>query len=671
MDYSKESIDRQLKIQNLKDAGVICYANSFHGKQDIAKLREIPESEYKDVDFLLENWSVWKFKTAGRIISSRGMWKLTFAKLRDNTWDIQVSFMRDKIIFNTWRKNVESLEIDGEEKSAYKIAEKFCQVWDYIGISWDLFLTKHWEITIFVNEFQILSKAVRPLPEKFHWVQDQETIYRQRYLDLIMNQESYDRFLFRSKFVKTLRDFYDENNFIEIETPVLWNAASGAAAAPFMTHHNDFNEDYFLRISPETALKKAMVGRFERVVEFARDFRNEWSDPSHLQEFTMIEHYAAWWNFEDNMKFTEDMFNYVFDKMKLNRVINVKDKEWNIKEVDFSKKFERINYIEWVKKQSGINVENYWPSDAEKLRADIKTAWYTWEWIDKQATATMIDYLYKKVLRPSIVWPAFVYNYPKTMQPLARQSDKDENIVEQFQLLVNGWEILKAYSELVDPKIQQEKFDEQSWSLEAWDEEATSWDADFVLAMEYWMPCQSGWGMWVDRIVSILTEQENLRDVVLFPTMKSEKNEVSIWQSKDTKIAIAIINKNACNEKWQEMNTIAHLNASFAARKWKELFMQDKITTNDWGSINLNIKHAIMIKETISGEDILDLINQSKINNLEVAEFTREMIETTDDRKVAENTKSKNHKDIEYMWVLVFGNKKEVEKLTKKFDLYS
>lgn len=532
MDYSKESIDRQQKIQNMKDAGIICYANNFRWKQDILTLIESSKSKYKEVDFLMENWSVWEYKTAGRIISSRGMGKLTFAKLRDNTWDIQVCFMRDMVDFNTGRVVVKELEIAWEMKSAYKIAEKFCQVWDYIWIVWDLFLTKHWELTLFVREFQVLSKAVRPLPEKFHWIQDKETIYRQRYLDLIMNQDTYDRFLFRSKFIKTLRDFYDENNFIEIETPVLWNAASGAAAQPFSTHHNDFNEDYFLRISPETSLKKATVGRFERVVEFTRNFRNEWSDPSHIQEFSAIEHYASWWNFEDNIRFTEDMFDYIFNKLKLNKEIEIKDKNWNPRIVNFSTPWDRIDYIAWVKDKSGIDIESYTEKDADKLRADIKKAWLTWEWIDKQATATMIDYLYKKVLRPSIIGPSFVYNYPKTMQPLARTSDQDENTVEQFQVVVNGWEILKAYSELIDPKTQKENFEAQSWALEAWDEEATSWDDDFVLAMEYWMPPQSGWGMWIERILSLLTKQENLRDVVLFPLMKSDNNNQKIENEK-------------------------------------------------------------------------------------------------------------------------------------------
>ena len=207
-------------------------------------------------------------------------------------------------------------------------------------------MTKHGELTLFVKEFQILSKAVRPLPEKFHGVTDQETIYRQRYLDLIMNNESYDRFLFRSELVNVLRNFYHKHDFVELETSTLGSSASGAAAKPFVTHHNDFDEEFYLKISDETQLKKATVGRFERVYEIDKDFRNEGSDPSHLQEFTMVEHYAAYWNFEDNMKFSEEMIDYIFDSMNLDRRIPVKDKEGNEKIVDFSTPWEKIDYVE-------------------------------------------------------------------------------------------------------------------------------------------------------------------------------------------------------------------------------------------------------------------------------------------------------------------------------------
>lgn len=524
MDYSRESQDRIKKIKELKEAWIICYANNYRWKQDIKLIRE--KKDYKEVEKLMSSWASWIYKTAWRLMSQRWMWKLIFWKIRDNTWDIQICFSKDKIKFNTGKKLVENMTIANEEKTAFKIAEKMCQIWDYIWVVWDLFLTKHWEITIFVKEFQILSKAIRPLPEKFHWVTDIETIYRQRYLDLIMNDDTYNRFILKSKFLRTIRDFYYKNEFIEIETPVLWNAASWAAAKPFITHHNDFDEDFFLRISPETALKMATVWRFERVFEVSRNFRNEWSDPSHMQEFTSIEHYSAWWNFEDNMRFTEEMFDYIFDNIpELKREVEIKDKEWNARMVNFTTPWQRIDYIEWVKNTSWIDVTKYEIWDEKKLIEDIKKAWISFEGMDKMLVPTLIDYLFKKVLRPSIIWPAIVYNYPKTMQPLARQSDENPNIVEQFQVIVNGWEILKAYSELVDPEIQKENFEEQGEAAKKWDEEATSSDDDFVLAMEYWMPCQSWRWMWIERIFSLLIWQENLRDVTLFPLMKSDNKK--------------------------------------------------------------------------------------------------------------------------------------------------
>ncbi len=525
MDYSREARDRMKKIEALKQALVIPYANKFEGKIDI---KDIVDKKDKavDTDTIMNSEIKWDFKTAWRIMSYRSFWKLAFAKLIDHSWKIQICFVKDKVSFNTGRKiisPIENISIDNIDRNPFKISEKLVDIWDYIWVIWDLFLTKHWELTIFVKEFQILSKAVRPLPEKFHWVTDKETIYRQRYLDLIMSDESYNRFLLRSKFVKALRDFYHENWFIEITTPTLWNAASGAAAKPFITHHNDFDMDVYLRIAPEIGLKTATVWRFEKVFEFATNFRNEWSDPSHVQEFNVVEHYAAWWNFEDNIKFTEKMFDYLFNKLGLDRKIAVKDKEGNEKIVDFTTPFERIDYVEWVKKACGIDVSKYEIWDEEKLIADIKAVWVEFEWMDKMATPTLIDYLYKKVLRPSIVGPAFVYNYPKTMQPLARANDENSNIVEQFQLVINGWEVNKAYSELVDPAIQKANFDAQSSAVEKWDEEATQWDDEFVLAMEYAMPPQSGFGMWFERILAILTGQENLRDVQLFPLMKPEK----------------------------------------------------------------------------------------------------------------------------------------------------
>lgn len=527
MEYPRESLDRIEKIKKLRNAWVIVYANNYHGKIDIKDIHsEI--SKAKDVEKLMEIWAEWEYKTAWRLIGFHSHWKLAFWKIKDNTWTIQICFVKDKIKFNTWKEIIESLIIEWEDKTAYKIAEKFMDMWDYVWIIWDLFITKHEELTIFVKEFQILAKAVRPLPEKFHGLSDEETIYRQRYLQLITDDEAYERFLFRSKFVKSLRNFYDKNDFIEIETPVLWNSASWARAKPFITHHNDFEEDFYLRIAPEVNLKKATVGRFERVFEIGKQFRNEGSDPSHMQEFTSVEHYSVYWNFEDNMRFTKEMFDYIFSDLKLNPKVNITDKNWIEKEVDFSKNWEKIDYIKWVKDVTWIDVSNYNSWDEAILKKDIEKASIKIEWIEKMWLTTMIDYLYKKALRPSIIWPAFVYNYPKNMQPLARVNDENPKIVEQFQLVINWWEVVKAYSELVDPIEQQANFDAQAKYLADWDEEATAPDNDFVLAMEYGMPPQSGFGMWVDRIIALITGQQNLRDTVLFPLMKSKKE--NIWE---------------------------------------------------------------------------------------------------------------------------------------------
>lgn len=671
MEYSHESRDRQEKIRKLKEAGVIVYANNYRGKQDIDAVKKFAEdaTNIQDVEALMNTGANGVYQTAWRIMTFKSHGKLAFAKIRDHSGDIQICFVKDKLSLNTGKEVVEKISIEGEEKDAFKIAEKFLYMGDYIGVKGDLFFTKHGELTLFVKEFQILSKAIRPLPEKWHGVTDEETIYRQRYLDLIMNDESYQRFLTRSKFVKAIREFYDNHRFIEIETPILWSSASGAAAKPFTTHHNDFDEEFFLRISPETALKKATVGRFERVVEFVKNFRNEWSDPSHMQEFSAIEHYAAWWNFEDNMKFTEDMFDHIFNTLWISKTISIKDKEGNPRDVNFTTPWERIDYVEGVKRESGIDISQYAAGDEQKLRDAIKASGNAFEGIEKMGLTTMIDYLYKKVLRPKIVWPAFVYNYPKTMQPLARQNDANPGIVEQYQVVVNGWEIVKAYSELVDPEIQMQNFADQGAALARGDEEATSGDDDFVLAMEYGMPPQSGWGMWVDRVISLLTGQENLRDVVLFPLMKSEKSQNEAKKSQTTKLAVVLLNQSSNLEYWQKLNTVAHLNASFAARQGKKLFMQESVVTQDGENIKLNIQHAIMMKDAATNTELIDVVKKARETWFDAVEFTREMIGTTDDKKVRDATVLKDLHDVEFLGVLIFGERKEVDALTKHFPL--
>lgn len=520
---------RLQKRQQLIDAGIPPYANVFqksHTTQDLIAL----SSNYNlpSAEILMEHGAASTFSTAGRVMMYRSHGKLAFIKLQDESWCIQLAFVKDlcKLIVND-ETVAETITLNNNEISAYKFVEKYIDAGDFIWVKGELFITKHGELTLFVNEFQLLSKAVRPLWDKRHGIKDEEMIYRQRYLDMTMNRDALERMKLRSQFIKTLREFYWSHGFMELETPILWNSASGAAAAPFITYHNDLDQEMFLRISLECPQKMATVGMLERVFEIGKEFRNEGSSPSHIQEFTGCEHYAAYRNFEDNMRFTEEMFDYFFDHIpELSKQVMIADKDGIERAVDFQTPRQRIDYIEQIKKDSGIDVSLYTVEDEEALRILIKEKWFDRKWLEVQTTATMIDYLYKKVTRPKIVGPAFIMNYPKTMQPLARQSDKNPNIVEQFQVIVNGREILKAYSELVDPVIQQANFDEQSGAVASGDTEATKSDDEFVTAMEHGMPPQSGRGMGIDRILAMLTRQTNIRDVIMFPMMK-KKEEVS------------------------------------------------------------------------------------------------------------------------------------------------
>ncbi|MFA6256636.1 MAG: lysine--tRNA ligase, partial [Candidatus Absconditabacterales bacterium] len=540
-DHQDERDVRIAKAQKMKDMGVIPYAQYFDKKNLISDIiKDYETKEHRDINDIIPNPEL-QVQTAGRVMLYRSHGKLAFAKLLDSTEEIQLMFHRDNCKL-TINNEVRDSDFSGEQianttnavselpggMSAYKFIEKMMDMGDFIGVRGEVFETHKGELTIFVSECKFLSKAIRPLPEKFHGLQDQEELYRKRYLDMTMNPETYKRFLLKSKMYQVLREFYTKEGFIEIQTNILGNSASGAAARPFITHHNDYDTDVFLRISFETALKKATAGRFEKVFELGQDFRNEGSDPTHVQEFTQIEHYAAYWNYEDNMKFTEKMFDYLFNKLGLSKKLNVKDKEGNIKQVDFTTPRKRIDFTKGIEEASGIDITKYGMDDADKLRKDIQKKGSEFEGMQKMGTTTLIDYLYKKVLRPTIIGPAFIYNYPVIMQPLARTADKEPNIVEQFQLLVNGREICKAYSELVDPIVQQENFDKQAKAAVQGDEEATAGDDDFVTAMEYGMPPQSGFGIGLERLFAILTQQDNIRDVVMFPLMKPEKKAETI-----------------------------------------------------------------------------------------------------------------------------------------------
>ncbi|HMY80978.1 MAG TPA: NUDIX domain-containing protein [Candidatus Absconditabacterales bacterium] len=423
--------------------------------------------------------------------------------------------------YNTITEISDDIIYEGSTITPYQFLEKFIDVGDFVGIKGELFYTHKGEPTIFVSEYQLLSKAIRPLGDKFHGVgENQETAYRQRYLDMIHNRDTLHRMQFRSHFIRVLREYYWKNGFIEIDCPVLTASASGAAAKPFSTHHHAFDHDFFLRICNETELKKATIGGLEKVFTIATNFRNEGSDPSHLQEFVMLEHQNVYSSYQDDMHFTEHLFDYIFDKLNLQREFEVKDKQGVSKTVNFTTPWPKIDYVEGVNQASGLDITSYGIDDADKLRQDIRAKGLEFEGMDTMGTMTLIDYLYKKVLRPSLIGPVFIYNYPRIIAPLARISDTDPSKCEKRQVVVNGREIINSYGELVDPIAQKSAFDEQAQAEAGGDQEATTGDMEYVRAMEYGMPIQAGFGMGIERVIALITQQDNLRDVVMFPLMK-------------------------------------------------------------------------------------------------------------------------------------------------------
>ena len=487
VDLVAERATRLEKLKNFTAAGIHPYPASFEKKIDLVDARQLAEET--------------PVKTAGRIVLFRQMGSITFAHLQDFSGRMQVIFKKDAL-----------------GADLYKLITKNHDLGDFVGVEGTIFTTKTGEKSILVSEWTFLGKALLPLPAKFHGVKDPEVLYRQRYLDLIANESTRTRFALRSSLIRAVREFYWREGFLEVETATLMHHATGAAARPYHTHNNALDIDIVLRISHELPLKELIVGGFEKVFELGKAFRNEGQSPAHLPEHTHLEHYAAFWSYEENIVFTEKMFDYIFSTLNLPRQMPIKDRDGVEHMVDWSTPWHRENFIEMVSRDCGLDVMSY--SNADNLRAAIKAKGIQFEDMDDMGLSTLIDYLYKKVSRPKIIQPTILFNYPRALQPLARVNDQDAKIVDQFQLVVNGWEIVKAYSELVDPIDQRDRFVEQAAAKSAGDEEAMDVDEEYLIAMEHGMPPISGWGMGIDRLVALLTGQDNLRDVVLFPLMR-------------------------------------------------------------------------------------------------------------------------------------------------------
>ena len=443
-------------------------------------------------------------RIAGRIIFARKMGKLSFVRIRDLKGDMQLEF---------------KIDVVGEER--YDFFKKLIDTGDFIGAEGEIFTTQTGEKTLRVHSFEFLGKALRPLPEKFHGLVDTELKYRQRYVDLITNEESRKVFLGRSKFYAFLHKFLADNGFLQVETPIIQTAVCGASAKPFYTHHNALDLDCNLRIAPETFLKQCIAGGFDRVYEVAKCFRNEGMDSEHLQEFTQVEWYDSYWNYEDNMKFYSR-----FIKELLMELVGTTTIEYQDKVLDFGKEeWDKINYCEAMTDIFGfdfLSIDE--PSDLKNKI--IEKGLFTEEDLaDYKSLSQIIDFVYKKKIRANIVDPTIIYNYPSVLIPLARRNDNDSRRIDVFQVVAAGTELCKAYSELVNPIEQREAFEGQLKAKAQGDDETMDLDEDFLLAMEQGMPPISGLGFGIDRLMMLIYNVPSVRDVVLFPIMKPVENK--------------------------------------------------------------------------------------------------------------------------------------------------
>ena len=442
---------------------------------------------------------------AGRMMFKRVMGKASFCNIQDLKGNIQVYVARDQI---------------GEESYA---DFKKSDIGDIYGVKGYAFRTKTGEISIHAEEMTLLSKSLQILPEKFHGLTDTDMRYRQRYVDLIMNQESKAVFIKRSQILKEIRNFLADRDFMEVETPMLVSNAGGAAARPFETHYNALNEDVKLRISLELYLKRLIVGGLERVFEIGRVFRNEGVDTRHNPEFTLMELYQAYTDYEGMMELTESMFRYLAEKVCGSTKIS-----YNGIEIDFGKPFERLTMNDAIKKYTGIDFDQVADDAEAKKLADENHIAYE----DRHKKGDIINLFFEEFCEEKLIQPTFIMDHPIEISPLTKKKPSDPSKVERFELFINTWEMCNAYSELNDPIDQRERFAAQDANAAAGDDEAEHTDEDFLNALEIGMPPTGGIGYGIDRLVMLLTDSQAIRDVLLFPTMKSldgvnKKNDVN------------------------------------------------------------------------------------------------------------------------------------------------
>ena len=497
---------------------------------------------------------------AGRMMFKRVMGKASFCNIQDLQGNIQVYVARDAIGTDSYADFKKS------------------DIGDIFGLEGFAFRTRTGEISIHAEKMTLLSKSLQILPEKFHGLTDTDTCYRQRYVDLIMNQDSKNVFIKRSQILKEIRNFLAGRDFMEVETPMLVSNAGGAAARPFETHYNALNEDVKLRISLELYLKRLIVGGLERVYEIGRVFRNEGVDTRHNPEFTLMELYQAYTDYEGMMELTESMFRYLAEKVCGSTKIS-----YNGIEIDLGKPFARLTMNDAIKKYTGIDFDEVADDEAAKKLADEHHI----EYEDRHKKGDIINLFFEEYCEKELIQPTFIMDHPIEISPLTKKKPSDPNKVERFELFINTWEMCNAYSELNDPIDQRERFKAQDALADAGDEEANHTDEDFLNALEIGMPPTGGIGYGIDRLVMLLTDSQAIRDVLLFPTMKSLDSDKSAAKAGDT-AEVAANDNNGFFTPNEKIN--------FSNVKVEPLFEEDV----DFDTFSKSDFRAVKVKECVA-----------------------------------------------------------------------
>ncbi len=474
------------RLEGLRERGVDPYPHAFARTHRLAEILELSE------EFLA---SAVPLRLAGRMMSKRRHGKAGFAHIEDERARLQIYIRKD--------------EVGEENYEVYKLLE----VGDFVGVEGSLMRTKTGELTVHVKEITALTKALRPLPEKWHGLTDKEIRYRQRYLDLIMNEEVRSAFRRRSEVIAAIREVLLEEGFLEVETPILQPLYGGATARPFTTNYHSLGDmTVYLRIANELYLKRLIVGGFDRVFEFAKDFRNEGMDRTHNPEFTMMECYAAYWDYQDVMGLVERIFARLAERFTENGILRYGEHE-----IDFNGGFRRARYLDLLQEATGVDFARL---DLEQTRAQLEKLGVQ---VDSgMGKGKLLDEVFSEKVEPSLLQPTFVCDHPKELSPLAKSHRSDPELVERFEPFIAGFEVGNAFSELNDPQDQRARFEDQLRLREKGDDEAQQLDNDFLRALEYGMPPTGGLGLGIDRIVMLFTGSHSIRDVLFFPQMRSE-----------------------------------------------------------------------------------------------------------------------------------------------------